>query len=121
MATYNNNKTKLKKDKKVKGSKQIKKEKKKGTYKDKKKGKVVTKSKSKEELKVIEKRREEIKRKELIELHERQQRLSRRHSPNIKTRTTATKKRWKGWRYYEEPSEVITYTIAELQANLDKE
>ncbi len=59
-------------------------------------------------------REQEKKHKELIELHERQQRLSKRNSPNVKTRTSATKQRWKGWRYYEEPSEVITYRLEDL-------
>jgi protein tyrosine phosphatase len=62
-----------------------------------------------------------VDKKDLIEIHERQQRLSRRNSPNIKTRTTVAKHRWKGWRDFEEPSEVITYSIKELHKNKENE
>ncbi|UYG96744.1 hypothetical protein [Cytobacillus firmus] len=30
---------------------------------------------------------------------------------------TQKARRWKGWRYYEKPSEVITYSIGELERN----
>ena len=56
---------------------------------------------------------------ELVQLDERLQRRSRRYSPNIKTRTSGTKVRWKGWRYHEAPSEVMTYSIEELERDKD--
>jgi hypothetical protein len=84
--------------------------------KGKKKKKVKKKNKAS-----IQKRKDERTQKDLIEIHERQQRLSRRNSPNIKTRTTVAKHRWKGWRDFEEPSEVITYSIEELQLTKENE
>lgn len=56
---------------------------------------------------------------DLNNLHERTQKSSRNNSPNIKTRTSGTKVRWKGWRYHEAPPEVITYSIEELERDKD--
>ncbi|MES1054283.1 hypothetical protein FOA24_36815 [Bacillus thuringiensis] len=81
------------------------------------------KKRSKKENQALKEARERLKEAEkeyfqIGALHERKQKTSRRNSPNIKTRTTATKQRWKGWERRETPSEVVSYNLKDIQNNV---
>jgi len=78
------------------------------------------KKRSKEEKQAIKEAKERLRNleKEYFQIgavHERKQKTARGSSPNIKTRTTATKKRWKGWERREKPSEVVSYNLKDIQ------
>ncbi|MDA1614215.1 hypothetical protein PDK26_23665 [Bacillus cereus] len=80
------------------------------------------KKRSKEEKKAIKEAKERLKKSEkeyfqIGAVHERKQKTARSNSPNIKTKTTATKKRWKGWERREKPSEVVSYNLKDIQNN----
>ncbi|MEM5662620.1 hypothetical protein AAHB62_29255 [Bacillus cereus] len=80
------------------------------------------KKRSKKEKKAIKEAKERLKKpeKEYFQIgavHERKQKTVRSNSPNVKTKTTATMTRWKGWKRREKPSEVVSYNLKDIQNN----